>query len=53
MKAKQIPLREYTREQVAAFLREDALDDQTTRIAKRFLNENDKPERSGQEKQAA
>jgi hypothetical protein len=53
MKPKHIPLRQYTRKQVAAFLREDELDVRTVQIAKRFLNENDKPERSEQEKQAA
>ena len=37
----QMPLRQYTPQEVEAFLREDALDDQTARIAQRFLTSND------------
>jgi hypothetical protein len=53
MKQKQIPLRQYTCKQVAAFLRDDALDAQTARIAKRFLTGRDHTARSDKEQQAA
>jgi excisionase family DNA binding protein len=36
-RTKQIPLRQYSREQVEAFLREDELDPETAQIAQRFL----------------
>lgn len=42
----QIPLRQYTPQEVEAFLREDALDDQAARIAQRFLTSNDLSTRS-------
>src|SRR5438270_2007213 len=45
-RTKQVPLRQYTAEEVQAFLREDQLDAQATRIAKRFLTGNDLNARS-------
>src|SRR5436305_11982942 len=36
----QIPLRQYTREEVEAFLREDKLDAKAAQIAQRFLSSN-------------
>src|SRR5947209_19720779 len=40
-RTEQVPLRQYTREEVAAFLREDELDPETAQIAQRFLAGND------------
>jgi excisionase family DNA binding protein len=37
----QMPLRQYTPEEVEAFLREDELDAKQAQIAKRFLTSND------------
>jgi len=45
-RTRQMPLRQYTREQVAAFLREDELDAEQAQIAKRFLASNDLTARS-------
>lgn len=54
MKPKQIPLRQYTQQEVAAFLRkEDQLDPETAQIANPFLTGDDHAEHSEQEKQAA
>jgi hypothetical protein len=41
-----MPLRQYTRDEVEAFLREDELDATATQIARRFLASNDLPVRS-------
>jgi excisionase family DNA binding protein len=40
-RTKQVPLRQYTRQEVAAFLREDELDPERAQIAQRFLTGND------------
>src|SRR5437764_3211422 len=40
-RTKEIPLRQYTPEEIEAFLREDALDARATQIAQRFLAGND------------
>ena len=40
-RTRQMPLRQYTPQEVEAFLREDALDEQAARIAQRFLTSND------------
>jgi hypothetical protein len=53
MKPKQIPLRQYTSQEVEAFLMDDELDAQTAQIAKRCLVGNDHTAHSEQEKQAA
>jgi|SRR5215210_6975594 len=45
-RTRQMPLRQYTPEEVEKFLREDALDAQATRIAQRFLASNDLTARS-------
>jgi excisionase family DNA binding protein len=37
----EIPLRQYTREEVETFLRDDALDAKAAQIAQRFLASND------------
>jgi excisionase family DNA binding protein len=42
----QMPLRQYTPQEVEAFLREDALDEQAARIAQRFLKRNNLSARS-------
>src|SRR5215218_1088586 len=42
----QMPLRQYTSQEVEAFLREDELDGKQARIAKRFLASNDLSARS-------
>lgn len=42
----QMPLRQYTPEEVEAFLREDELDAKQAQIAKRFLTSNDLSVRS-------
>src|SRR3954454_20186754 len=42
----QMPLRQYTTEEVKAFIREDALDAKAAQIAQRFLASNDLTARS-------
>ena len=42
----EIPLRQYTAEEVKAFLGEDALDERAAQIAQRFLASNDLTARS-------
>jgi len=42
----QMPLRQYTSEEVEAFLRDDALDAEATEVAKRFLTSSDLTARS-------
>src|SRR3954465_11058681 len=42
----EIPLRQYTPQEVQAFIREDTLDAKTAQIAKRFLASNDLTARS-------
>src|SRR3982750_1331296 len=45
-RTKQLPLRQYTPQEVEAFLREDTLDAKTAQIAKRFLASSDLTARS-------
>src|SRR5918911_3611196 len=45
-RTRELPLRQYTAEEVAAFLREDTLDAKAQEIAKRFLAGNDLTARS-------
>ena len=45
-RTQELPLRQYTPEEVAAFLREDTLDAKAQEIAKRFLAGNDLTARS-------
>jgi excisionase family DNA binding protein len=40
-RTQQIPLRQFTPEEVEAFLQEDVLDDKQVQIAQRFLSSND------------
>src|SRR3954471_15696938 len=40
-RTQELPLRQYTAEEVEAFLREDTLDAKTAQIAKRFLASDD------------
>jgi excisionase family DNA binding protein len=52
-RTEQVPLRQYSQQEVAAFLRDDALDPETAQIAKRFLADDGNTARSEKEKQAA
>jgi excisionase family DNA binding protein len=45
-RTKQMPLRQYTREEVEVFLRKDELDAKAAQIAQRFLASNDPSARS-------
>jgi excisionase family DNA binding protein len=45
-RTRELPLRQYTAEEVAAFLREDTLDTKAQEIAQRFLSGNDLTARS-------
>jgi excisionase family DNA binding protein len=45
-RTKQMPLRQYTREEVEVFLRKDELDAKAAQIAQRFLASNDLSARS-------
>jgi excisionase family DNA binding protein len=45
-RTKQVPLRQYTQQEVAAFLREDELDAETAQVAQRFLTGKDSTTRS-------